>query len=129
MSDVENLGHILEGCRRVREYTQYGRKLFDSDRMTQDAVVFNLEVIGEAVEHLSQSFRTELAFILGMWMADFRDKLNQNYFEVQVGLVWDVVEKHLPPLMEQVALIRAKLSASPQNTSQDHPDPTDEMPT
>ena len=129
IDDVEFLKHILEAGRRVHEYTQSGRTAFETDNLIQDAVIRNLEVIGEAVKNLSDAFRLEHASIPWKRIAGLRDTLIHRYFFVQLDLVWDVVEMHLPPLMTQVEAIRAKLDATPQNTFQDNPDSTDAKPT
>ena len=44
--------HIQDSLANIREYTDSGREFFFKDRKTQDAVVRNLEIIGEAVKHL-----------------------------------------------------------------------------
>jgi uncharacterized protein with HEPN domain len=121
MDDAENLSHVLEAGRRVREYTRAGRSAFESDLLIQDAVIRNFEVIGEAVKNLSETLRSN--------HAGLRDTLIHRYFLVQLDLIWDVVENHLPLLMTQIAAIHASLSETPQNTSQNQPDSTDEAPT
>ena len=129
IDDVEYLNHILEAGRRVRDYTQAGRSSFESELLVQDGVVRNLEVIGEAVKNLSASLRREHADIPWKLIAVLRDTLIHRYFLVQLDLIWDVVENHLPPLIVQVEANRAKLDATPQNTSQDKPDSSDAKPT
>lgn len=51
------LAHILERIDRVREYTIQGRDAFFSDRRTQDAVIRNFEVIGEAARRTPEEYR------------------------------------------------------------------------
>ena len=49
--------HISECIERIESYTREGREVFEQSRMTQDAVIRNFEVIGEAVKHISAQFR------------------------------------------------------------------------
>ncbi len=50
--------HIRDALANIQEYTSSGREFFFTDKKTQDAVVRNLEIIGEAVKHLSDSLTT-----------------------------------------------------------------------
>jgi uncharacterized protein with HEPN domain len=64
-----------------------GREFFFKDRKTQDAVVRNLEIIGEAVKHLSASLTTSHPAIPWKQIAGMRDKLIHEYFGVDLNLV------------------------------------------
>jgi uncharacterized protein with HEPN domain len=115
--DRDYLDHILEAGRRVLEYTRNGRTSFEADRMTQDAVIRNLEVIGEAVKNVSEALRQQYPVVPWKRIAGLRDTLIHRYFRIDFDLVWDIVEVHLPELMAQVNAIQTKLNAPPDNTS------------
>jgi len=51
------LRHILDAIQKIEAYTDGGRKAFFQNTMAQDAVIRNLEIIGEAVRNLSHEFR------------------------------------------------------------------------
>jgi uncharacterized protein with HEPN domain len=72
------------------------------DRKTQDAVLRNLEVIGEAVKNLSPRATQTCATIPWRSIAGMRDKLIHAYFGVDLDLVWEVVERDLTPLATAV---------------------------
>lgn len=72
------------------------------DRKTQDAVVRNLEIIGEATKRVSLNLKTAHPDIAWKPIAGMRDKLIHDYFGVNVQLVWDVVERDLPPFYEKL---------------------------
>ena len=69
---------------------------------TQDAVVRNLEIIGEAVKRLSAGFRSEHADVPWKRIAGMRDKVIHDYFGVDFRLVWETVEKDLPLLLQRI---------------------------
>lgn len=97
--------HIRDAIRRILEYTTDGREAFLGDPKTQDAVIRNLEIIGEAVKQLSAGLTGAHPAISWRPIAGMRDKLIHEYFGVNLRLVWDVVERDLPGLLESTAAI------------------------
>lgn len=96
------LRHILEAIDKIAEYTHEGAQAFGSDSKTQDAVIRNLEIIGEAVKSLPEAARSAEPEIPWKQIAGMRDKLIHAYFGVDLTLVWEVVEHSLPPLRAAV---------------------------
>jgi uncharacterized protein with HEPN domain len=70
--------------------------------MIQDAVIRNLEVIGEAAKGLSEELRLVNSDIPWRQIAGLRDVLIHHYFGVKLETVWQVVVEHLPRLRERV---------------------------
>ena len=101
--------HIRDAIARVLSYTAEGKEAFFSDPKTQDAVVRNLEIIGQAVKNLSAAVRTAHPGVQWKAVAGLRDKLIHEYFGVDMRLVWDIVERDLPPLKERVESILQEL--------------------
>lgn len=95
--------HIRDAIQYIVEYTEAGQESFLADRKTQDAVVRNLEIIGEATKRLSLSLKDAHPDISWKPMAGMRDKLIHDYFGVNLKLVWDVVEHDLPALKIKVS--------------------------
>lgn len=77
-------------------YTREGREAFYADGKTRDAVVRNIEIIGQAVKGVSDATRALEPDVPWRQMAGMRDKLIHEYFGVDLALVWDVVERDLP---------------------------------
>lgn len=94
---------ILESIRRVQEYTQgQTYQKFSNDLKTQDSVVRNLEIIGEAVKSFSQDFVTQYSDIPWSQIARMRDKLIHHYFGVNYDIIWDVIHESLPALQDKL---------------------------
>jgi uncharacterized protein with HEPN domain len=78
---------------------------FLADIKTQDAVVRNLEIIGEATKSLSTGLREKYPDVPWKGMAGVRDRLIHHYFGVNLDIVWDIVAVELPALESQVEAI------------------------
>jgi uncharacterized protein with HEPN domain len=102
--------HALDAIDAVLEYTQDGRDAFFADRKTQDAVIRNIEVLGQAVKSLSAETRAHDDSIPWRQIAGMRDKLIHEYFGVDLALVWDVVERELPSLRPKMVALLQNLS-------------------
>ena len=94
--------HVRDAIERIKSYTAGGRAAFFADPKTQDAVVRNLEIIGEAVKHVSEPLRAAHAGVSWKRVAGMRDKLIHEYFGVNLDLVWEAVERELPSLGQRV---------------------------
>lgn len=86
----------------IQSYTTTGRAAFFTEPMIRDAVLHNLQIIGEAVKNLSEPFRAAHPEIPWRRIAGFRDVLIHQYFGVSVPMVWEVVEGELPELKRHV---------------------------
>ncbi len=100
------LDDIIECCDRVREYTSgYTFAQFSSDPKTIDAVVRNLEIIGEAIKNVPPdklALRPEVAW---KQIARFRDNVIHRYFGVRLPIVWNIVQSEIDPLQNAVTTI------------------------
>lgn len=97
-NDATYLAHILEAIRRIREYTQQGEADFLADGRTQDAVLRNLQIVGEAAKKLSTGMIASRPDIPWRSMSGLRDRVVHDDFGVSLAIVWDVVANHLPAL-------------------------------
>jgi uncharacterized protein with HEPN domain len=106
-SDLPYLAHIADSIAAIQTYVAGGRDLFLRERLIQDAVIRNFEIIGEAAGRLSTSTRG-LSEALWKKVVAFRNRLIHGYWSVDVMLVWDVIENDLPPLKMAVARLIAE---------------------
>ena len=81
--------------------------VFLKDTKTQDAVIRNLEIIGEATKNLSPTLRAAYPGFPWKGMAGIRDRLIHRYFGVNLDIVWHVVTGELPPLASRLQEIIA----------------------
>ena len=93
------LADILEAVRRILSYTD-GMSLedFEKSLVTVDAVVRNLEVIGEAAGRIPSEIQAEAPDIEWRKIIALRNVLAHEYFGVNTKIVWDVVVNKLKPL-------------------------------
>ncbi|MDI6783486.1 MAG: DUF86 domain-containing protein [bacterium] len=97
--DKEFLLDIKEAIERIRDYTTgLSYQAFLQDIKTQDAVVRNIEIIGEAVKNLSRGLKEKYKDIEWKDIAGMRDKIIHVYFGIRWELVWSVVNEKIPEL-------------------------------
>jgi len=96
-TDKDFLHDIQEAIRRIAIYTHgMTYTAFLEDIKTQDAIIRNLEIIGEATKNLSKDLRTNHPQIPWKGMAGVRDRLIHHYFGVNLDIVWEIVTTELP---------------------------------
>jgi uncharacterized protein with HEPN domain len=84
--DVAYLSHIRDATRRIQDYTRDGQEAFMASTLIQDAVIRNLEIIGEAAKALSPAFRKQHTNIPWSSMAGMRDVLIHGYMGVDLKI-------------------------------------------
>lgn len=95
--DRHRLLHIRDAIARIREYMTTWEE-YSTDSKTQDAIIRNLEIIGEAVKMLDPETCAAEPQIPWSSFARMRDRLIHGYFSIDLELVWDTVDKDLGPL-------------------------------
>lgn len=102
--------HAIDSIDAIQRYTVDGRDAFFADPKTQDAVIRNIEVIGQAVKGISEQTRSLDPAVPWRQIAGMRDKLIHEYFGVDLALVWDVVDRELPVLRPHLAELAEHLA-------------------
>ncbi len=105
---ADYLGHILESISQIQNYCEdIDEVSFLENRMVQDAVIRNLEIIGEASKNIVRiapefiSAHPELPLAFAY---DMRNLLAHGYYKVDLIVVWKTIERDLPYLQEQIKL-------------------------
>ncbi len=81
--------HILQSIDRILKYiSRKDRDSFTADHLTQDAVVRQLEIIGEATKRISMTLRNNNPDVPWSEMAGMRDILIHDYIDVDLDIVW-----------------------------------------
>jgi len=92
------LHHILERCQRITRFIAPGRDAFMTSEEIQDAVIRNVEVIGEAAKRDSGGARDRLASLDWKAICGMRDVLIHDYIGVDLDEVWNVAATRIPEL-------------------------------
>jgi len=106
------LDHILQAIGRIKSYTHDMTEAgFLRDEKTQDAVIRNIEIIGEAARNIERShpdFAAQHADVPWGIAYEMRNALAHGYFKVDFEIVWKTIENDLPGLEQQILLIRTR---------------------
>lgn len=91
---------ILEAIGRITQYTAgMTQETFRADQKTIDAVIRNIEIIGEAARHVPEDVVTRYSHLPWAEMRGMRNVLIHEYFLVSVPILWQTVTQNLPPLV------------------------------
>jgi uncharacterized protein with HEPN domain len=104
-SDREKLEDILEAIERIDRYAVQGVQAFEQSELIQTWFIQNLQVIGEASRSLSTTIREQHPEVPWSKIIGMRNVLAHNYFEVDVDIVWTVIDQELPALKRKITLI------------------------
>ncbi len=104
-TDLVYLRHIMDSILKIESYISSGREAFMRESHWQDAVIRQLEIIGEATKKLSEDVRSQHTEIPWRRIAGMRDVLIHDYMGVDLEAVWEVTQKDLPGLKSKIGSI------------------------
>ena len=97
------LEDMCQACEKVIRHTQgLTRERFLKDDKTFDAVMRNLEIIGEATKHIPPEVRDQHPAVNWRKIAGLRDVVIHEYFGVDSEIVWDIITREVPALLEHL---------------------------
>ena len=97
--DLVFIEHILFCIDKIQDYTKnLAQQDFSDNVLIQDAVIRNIEIIGEATKKISNNLKFQYQEIPWKEMSGMRDKLIHDYFGVDVDVEWKTVTDDIPYL-------------------------------
>lgn len=106
-SDMDLINDILICFAKVREYISgVSYDEFILDHKTQDAVIRNIEIIGEAVKKISSETKEKYSNVPWKMIAGTRDRLIHGYFGVNIDIIWEIATINVPLLGENMEKIK-----------------------
>ena len=102
----ELLGHMREAVSQALTYTEgWQRDEFLADKRTQQAIILNLIILGEAATKLMDNHPDKVAAFPDIeWraMRGMRNRIAHGYYDIDLDVVWDTVTTALPQLLRQI---------------------------
>jgi uncharacterized protein with HEPN domain len=97
--DLAYIEHILDCIRKIKEFS-HGLSLneFKTNELVQDAIIRNVEIIGEASKKISSGTKQTYNMIPWKEIAGMRNKLIHDYLGVDVAVVWKTIKEDVPSL-------------------------------
>ena len=108
-SDSERVLDILEAIENIKKYCNRGVDLFYSDELLQSWVVRNLQIIGEAANRITEETQAQFPKVPWKKIIGMRHVLVHGYFEIDLEVVWSVIENDLTFLETEFRQIAKEL--------------------
>jgi uncharacterized protein with HEPN domain len=106
-SDLAYVDHILDCIRKINEFSKgLSLKEFKKNELVQDAIIRNVEIIGEASKKITPKTKQTYYNIPWQEIAGMRDKLIHDYLGVDVGVVWKTIKEDIPTLEKLISEIK-----------------------
>ena len=101
--DLAYIEHILDCIRKIKEFSEgLSFKEFSGNELVQDAIIRNIEIIGEASKKISSDTKQIYFEIPWKEISGMRDKLIHDYLGVDVEVVWRTIKEDIPILERQI---------------------------
>jgi uncharacterized protein with HEPN domain len=104
--DFVYIDHILVCIRKILDYTrEVSPAEFERNELIQDAVIRNIEIIGEASKKVSKDLKSVYPEIPWREISGMRDKLIHDYMGVDKGVVWKTIKEDIPYIQSLIQKI------------------------
>ncbi len=113
------LEDILGFCRKIERYIKdLTRELFEKEEVVVDAVLRNLELLGEASRKLPEDFKTKHSEIPWKKVIGLRNIVIHEYAEIDFDIIWEIITKNIPETKRSIEKIYNELSKDIKNKKQ-----------
>ncbi len=110
-NDADRLNHILDAIAKIERYLQgFDLQKFKSNEEKIDAVVRNIEIIGEATTCLDRGLKAKYPHVEWQVATATRNRLIHGYFNVDAEIIWNTTQNDLPKLKTEIEKILENLS-------------------
>lgn len=111
--DLVYLDSLIDAADTIREFVgARDKQQFFSERLVRDAVLRNLEILGEAASRVSPELQSGHPEVEWKKAAGMRNRLAHGYLTLNMDLIWDTIKRDVPAIGEQARAIRAKIENS-----------------
>ena len=102
-NDLAYIDHILDCIRKINKFSkELTFEEFRKNELVQDAIIRNIEIIGEASKKISSQTKKLHFEVPWKEIAGMRDKLIHDYLGVDVKVVWETIKEDIPALKKQI---------------------------
>ena len=105
MKDKKKLQDILAAIEAIETYSVSSYDEFLSDSKTQDAILYNLIIIGEAANQITDEFQEKYSTLPWSSMIGTRNIIVHGYEQVKLQIVWEILQRDLEALKHEIAKI------------------------
>jgi len=113
--DTVYLRHIIDAFLQIERYTNgVTYEEFLSNSLLQDAVIRQLEVMGEAARNLSADLQNEYLAIPWRQMISLRNRMIHAYFNVNLQIIWEIIQGDIPNLKQDMMRVLETLNQKSQ---------------
>jgi len=85
------------------------RERFTEDRLRQQAILWNFQVLGEAIQHIPESLRDEHPGLRWQLIRRTRNIIVHHYEKISLDIIWDAMEKDIPALRRELETMKRDL--------------------
>ena len=104
-ADRDWIEDIHEHIGKVSERAPADQRAFEFDELLQVWVLYHLSVVGEAARNVSEEFRDSHPEVRWSKMVGLRNRITHGYFDIDMDVIWNVIEYDIPELGSQIAAI------------------------
>ncbi len=106
LNNLDRLNHILDSVLKIERYLAgFDLEAFKNDEVKIDAVVRNIEIIGEATTCLTRDLKSKYPEVEWRFATATRNRLIHGYFDVDPEIIWSTAQSDLPKLKAAIERI------------------------
>lgn len=105
------INDVIENIKDIESFSnKLTKDALLKDKLRQNAIIRSLEIIGEAVKNIPDSFRDKYPDVSWRKIAGLRDIIIHAYFNLDLDITWDIIKKDIPVLKNQFQKIKEDLN-------------------